>query len=339
MLIFFNLACKGAYWNENAYGIASVTNTYGTSDQIIKANSNRLQELLGKNNGDKIRITVLGDSVTRMLLSTWIRQYGFKSGVQSGQSYNRDSVKYHCQGRQQKCEFDSDFITGTFFWLNWLQSPQPIPVLGGAPRGVQAEDYCTRFQSIHSCFGSIFTSNTPDLVLVRGGLQYLLYNGIHGKSMCEEISQFNSSFSFESGCNLPYEDLIATHLPLIISTLKELFRGKIIWLLLQPLSVSPTACYDPIRSIGAYIFSVNAIMEPILSAANISVIDPYSRSATFNSLDANQGHGFQNNENWVPFQREFIGYYDCLHYADPMTTLILDSVLKIALNESISRVV
>jgi len=198
-------------------------------------------------------------------------------------------------------------------WLQWFSIPSPV---GHVKSHDQAQDGCFGTTNFEAClkkyFNALGNPTENDVLLIRGGLEYLIYS-------TDFVKQYNVD-------KLPsWKNQILEHLPNFISELKKQFKGTIVWLLLTPFGSLNEICAPPLRDAGELIPEANQVIESILRKENITFIDPTIYSILYTNKKITKPFSTI----WKPFNYERIGYYDCVHPAEPFTSLTLHQFLKI----------
>jgi hypothetical protein len=252
---------------------------------------------------------LLGDSVSRFMASRLACVY---SGAAVG---SHAQVKEQCSINDQKdllnrvklCNFEGPRFRTVFAWFQWLVHPPPIGPTDMRETG-QMTDACTALRFRHAgglreCLLELLAQAKPsDVLIVRSGLQYLLYGEIFVDTVCKGMA----------GCHaILWEMELQRGLEHALPLLKSLFPGTLVWWLLTPFNDWNHAnCEPPLQSVGSNISAANDILRVALRKHNISYVEPI---ATWDSPCSQQVQ---------------LSFKDCIHFFEPAQSLATTSLMR-----------
>ena len=309
------LGCAAAAFARGLRSVCPVLNTSATGVCDWVMPQNEVLAHLGFTGDDPAQtLYLLGDSVSRFLASRIACVY---SGAEVG---SHAEVKEQCSvdnpknllNRVQLCSFEGPRFRTVFAWFQWLLHPPPIGPKD-MPAKDQMTDSCTALRFRHTnglreCFSELFAQAKPsDVLIVRSGLQYLLYSKIFVGTVCKGMA----------GCHaIPWEFELQRGLEHALPLLKSMFPGTLVWWLLTPFNDWNHAnCMPPLQSVGLNISAANNILRVALRKHSVPYVEPIS---TWNSPCSQQ------------VQSSFV---DCIHFFEPAQSLATAS-LMLAVSEA-----
>lgn len=326
------ILAKGAASNSTAVEeyLKKLNSSSPSGVALVRSTESMLSTILDKvhassNGAHKLRLYVLGDSVTRMMVSNWMLRWAGQPAKDSLQAKSAEEIKNLCNNRAEgdrnvpPCVFETERMKASFAWFQWFSVPHPLP------KGVQhfqAVDSCFSQHSLLDCLAKTYEGSTPhDVTLIRMGLEYVLY--------ATEAFVPHSCDGHSSSCYLPqWETEIRTHAANFIRTTRDVFKGTIVYLLLSPFGKT-VGCRAPLSEVDRLIPKVNEILRSIYMEENVLFIDPYEMSVPF--VNMHVPHGRDTNFNIL--ESSWYGYFDCAHYAEPLTSLVLNRFLSTVIRQ------
>lgn len=306
---------------SNDLGQRYILKHFGRPEHII-AQTKNLLALHNSKSSSALRLFMLGDSVMRDMAALWSRHYGgaeFGNATDSKnklQFLTRAQIKEQCgaaspgSSRSGRCSFFTKNLEIRFMWLQWLSVPSPV----SQSTSFQAEDGCYGEPSLEHCFSRLFDEagiKSDDVLFIRVGLEYVLYGGAF-EPIIDWQNEFNRS------------------LPQALQLLKRLFKGQIIFLLLQPISTNYDNCKPPIWNAMGNVTVANNLMATVLEKENVPFLD----ISGFSFLFSHQRVVPEYSQDWKPFDADRFGLYDCVHPAEPQTSLTMNLLLKLLVGRS-----
>lgn len=322
------LLAKGAASSSTA--IEQYLNTLNSSstsrDALVRSTESMLSTILDKvhassNGAHKLHLYVLGDSVTRMMVSNWMLRWAGQPAKDSLQSKSAAEIKNLCNNRGDAedrslppCVFETEKMKASFSWFQWFSVPHPLPK---GVRHFQAVDSCYFRDSLQDCLTKTYEGSTAhDVTLIRMGLEYILY--------ATEAFVPHSCDGHSSSCYLPqWETEIRSHAANFIRTTRDVFKGTVVYLLLSPFGKT-VGCQAPLSEVDKLIPKVNEILRSIYVEENVLFIDPYDMSVPF--VNTHVPHKMDTNYHIL--EPSWFGFFDCAHYAEPLTSLVLNRFLN-----------
>eukprot|EP01033_Poteriospumella_lacustris_P006358 gene6358-4567_t len=314
---------------------ASLNSTSPSGVSLIRSTQSLLAMVLHQvqersNGSHKLHLYVLGDSVTRMLVSNWMLKWGGPASKDSLQTKSAAEIKDLCNNRgsteaayrsDAPCLFETEKLKSTFSWVQWFSFPHPLP---SSVHHFQAIDSCYGKASLEDCLQRTFNGSTSDdVAVIRIGLEYLFYSfeGLAAHA-CEGADP-------SSSCHLPqWQDEVKKHAAHFIRTAKAVFPGTVVYLLLTPFGKN-AACYGSYVEIGPRILELNDILRTIFIEENALFIDPYALHEPFINTAIRKKIA----TNFGVLDPNWFGYFDCAHFAEPMTTLMLNRLLTTVIRQ------
>ena len=287
----------------------------------------------------KERMYFLGDSVARQIAGRMVCEHdrAFQPNL-TAFDRDRDCAKFSLNDKLKKtcnkaagrgaCELrmpgrneqDEVAMTAAFMWFQWLaQPPATIPLTistNSHKISIQNVDACTGYlvkgSSVTACLRDFLGDSTSsDVLVIRGGLQYLLYGGEYVKVACKG----------HAGCGvIPWEDELRKGLHAGIQMLTAHFKGKIIWWNLTPIAERDVSevCEPPLKNVGENITAARSIVREVVgSHPEITLIDPISKCKA--EPPPGKGDSY--------FGTACEGYADCVHFLDPLQGLTISAIL------------
>lgn len=298
---------------------------------LVRSTESMLSTILDRvharsNGSHKLHLYVLGDSVTRMMVSNWMLRWAGQSSKDSLQSKSAAEIKSLCQNRDEvgdrvlpPCTFETEKMKASFSWVQWFSVPHPLPK---GVRHFQAIDTCSGRNSLEDCLRTTYEGSTEhDVALIRMGLEYGLY--------ASEAFSRHSCDGHSSSCYLPqWETEIRTHAANFIRTTRDIFPGTAVFLLLSPFGQT-AACHAPLSEVDKFIPKINEILRSIYIEENVLFIDPYEMALPFVHTAVPHPIG----TNFFILEDTWNGYFDCAHYAEPLTSLVLNRFLNTVIRQ------
>lgn len=298
---------------------------------LVRSTESMLSTILDKvyvssNGSHKLRLYVLGDSVTRMMVSNWMLRWAGQHATNSLQSKSATEIKNLCNKRAAfedrslpPCMFETEKMKASFSWVQWFSVPNPLP------KGVehfQAVDSCFDQHSLLDCLTKTYEESTAhDLTLIRMGLEYILY--------ASEAFAPHSCDGHSPSCYLPqWETEIRAHAADFVRTVRDVFKGTVVFLLISPFGRT-RGCHAPLSEVDKLIPKVNEVLRSIYIEEDVLFIDPYEMCVPF--VNTHVQHRIGTHFNIL--ESSWYGYFDCAHYAEPLTSLVLNRFLSTVIRQ------